>query len=326
MKKALFTNGKNCKLCPHKCVINLKKKGLCGVRINLNGVIFSLNYNHPSSINVDPIEKKPLYHFFPGKKIFSIGSYGCNFFCHGCQNSSISKEFSLDFTKNKEVSSKDIILMAKQSNCDLIAYTYNEPTVFYEYTLDIAKESKKNGLKNVIVSNGYINEAPLKKLCKYIDAANIDLKFFNEEKHLEYTGGKLKNVLNTLKILKKEKIWIEITHLLINGLNDDMKEFEAMCKWINLNLSKDTPLHISRFFPNYKLQDIPPTDLDLLLKIKNIGDKYLNYVYIGNVNKESDTYCPKCNSLVVKRKNYNIDDFTINGACFSCRKKILINK
>lgn len=325
MKKALFTKNEKCELCPHNCKIIEGKTGICGVRINSDGIIYSLNYNHPSSINLDPIEKKPLYHFFPGNPIFSIGSYGCNFFCPGCQNYNISKEFTKEFTLKKEIKVEDIIDMMKNQKCEIMAFTYNEPTIFYEYMLDIAKESKKNGFKNVIVSNGYINEKPLKKLCKYIDSANIDLKFFDKKKHKKYTKGDLSKVLETIKILKEKQIHIEITHLMINGLNDDMNTFEKMCKWIKSNVGKKTPLHISRFFPNYKMQNFIPTDISKLLNAKKIGDKYLSYVYLGNIKEDLNTYCPKCKSLAVKRENYSITDFTINGDCPSCKKKILIN-
>ena len=324
MRKALFTKNNKCMLCPHNCKVLESKKGLCGVRVNKKGVIGTLNYNNPSSLNIDPIEKKPLYHFNPGKPVFSIGGYGCNFFCSWCQNSSISKEFEIfNDIDDEKFNPRNIVLMTKENGCDMIAYTYNEPTVFYEYMIDIAKLAKKEGIKNVIVSNGYINKKPLKKLCKYIDAANIDLKFFNEKNHLRYTSGKLSDVLDTLKILKKEKVHVEITNLIIPSINDDMIDFEKMCAWIKKELGKNTPLHISRFYPHYKMKDLIPTPVETMNNARNIACKYLDFVYVGNLGVENDTICPKCKKVVILRRGYEVFDKTIKSKCFSCKTKIL---
>lgn len=321
MKKALFTKGDKCMLCPHNCVILEGKTGICGVRKNINGKIFSLVYGKPCSIAIDPVEKKPLYHFYPGQNILSLGTVGCNFKCIGCQNYEIARG-TPDESDNVGYAPEEIIKLAKQKNCSMIAYTYTEPTIFYEYMIDIAKLAKKNGLKNVIVSNGYINPAPLIELCKYIDAANIDLKFFNNDNYLKYSGAKLNPVLETLKILKQQNVWLEITNLIIPGWSDDLVEFENMCKWIKDNLGKDVPLHISRFFPHYKLQDVKPTSLEILEKAENIAKQYLNYVYTGNVFRESNTYCIKCNNLLIDRQGYVINNKVKGGVCSKCNKKL----
>lgn len=322
MKKALFTDGNKCLLCPHKCVIGEGKRGICGVRMNKNGIIYSLVYGFPAAMNVDPVEKKPLYHFYPGEKIFSLGTLGCNFFCKGCQNWELARGLPGDEDEEVAYTAKRLVEMAKEQGCKMIAYTYNEPTIFYEYTFDTAKEAKKQGLKNVIVSNGYINEEPLRKLCKYLDAANIDLKIFDEKLHLKYTGGKLENVLKTLKILKEEGVWLEITNLMIPGWNDDLDVFERMCIWIKENLGDNTPLHISRFFPHYKLLDVKPTPIDTLKKAEAIAKKHLKFVYVGNVHENANTYCPECNVLLIERIGYDINNKLEGEKCFRCHTRI----
>ncbi len=322
MKKALFTKGNECRLCPHNCVIAEGKRGVCGNRINKSGTIYSLVYGFPCTMNVDPVEKKPLYHFYPGEKIFSFGTFGCNFFCKGCQNWEIARAKPDEKEKDSVFSPKNIVDAAMKEGCSLLAYTYTEPTVFYEYVYETSKEARKQGLKNVIVSNGYINEKPLRELCKVIDAANIDLKMYDEKRHLMYTGGKLKRILNSLKIIKDEGVWLEVTNLIIPGWNDDLKNFEEMCIWIKENLSDDVPLHISRFFPHYKLENTPPTPIATLRSAEKIAKKYLKYVYVGNVNEESNTYCPKCNALLIERIGYDVIDNTVNDECFKCKEKI----
>lgn len=324
MKEAMFYKKEKdklrCELCPQNCLISEDKAGFCGVRKNIKGKLYSLVHGKPCSVHLDPIEKKPLYHFYPGELALSIGTVGCNLACKFCQNWEISRAKPDDFliaTKSPE----DIIKEAKQNNVKILSYTYTEPTIFYEYMLDIAKLAKKEKIKNTIVSNGFINEEPLKKLVKYIDGANIDLKAFNEDFYKKNCSGKLKPVLKTLKILKNNNVWLEITNLIIPGLNDNMKEIEEMCKWISKELGKDVPLHFSRFFPCYKMQDKEPTLIETLEKAAKIARKYLNFVYIGNVPADENTYCPNCNKIVIERRffiaNYNLKQ----GKC-SCGEKI----
>lgn len=317
-----------CNLCPHNCVINEGKTGLCKTRINIDGEFFSTAYGKPSNINIDPIEKKPLYHYLPGEKIFSLGTLGCNLFCKGCQNHDISRsEVLLD----KEYCSPEMIIeMALKENVKMIAYTYNEPTIFFEYMLAIAKIAKKNNIKNVIVSNGYINKAPLKELIKYIDAANIDLKGFTEQFYKGYARAKLANVLETIKYIAKQnkkskhKVWLEVTNLLISKHNDTIHEIEEMCVWLKNNAGPETPLHFSRFYPDYMAQDVSITPHDSLIQAKYIALKSgLKHVYIGNVGNIEDTFCPKCNNLLISRKGKISTTGLIgkkNNECSECRK------
>lgn len=283
MKEALFWKKEKdsirCKLCPRTCLLKVNQVGFCGARQNIKNKLYSLVYAHPVSINLDPIEKKPLYHFMPGTKTFSLGTIGCNLNCLHCQNWQISRA---EFQENQEILPEDIIKHVKKNKIPSISYTYTEPTIFYEYVLETAKLAKKEKIKNIIVSNGYINEKPLKELLPYIDAANIDLKAFNEEFYKKTCFASLKPVLKSLKIIKKAKVHLEITNLIIPGLNDDMKDIEKMCKWIKNNLG-NVPIHFSRFFPHYKLKNIKPTPIETLTKAEKIAKKYLINVHLGNI-------------------------------------------
>ncbi|MFH1210201.1 MAG: AmmeMemoRadiSam system radical SAM enzyme [archaeon] len=328
MKEAMYykklTNNKvKCLLCPHNCLLIENRKGLCQVRKNIKGKLYSLYYGQPCSINIDPIEKKPLFHFLPSSKTLSISTYGCNLFCMNCQNFEISKEFKEK--ELKEISPKEIVDMALKNKCKSISYTYTEPTIFYEYMLDIAKLAKKARIKNIIVSNGFINEEPLKNLILYIDAANIDLKAFNESFYSKNCNAKLQPVLNTLKILKKSNVWLEITNLIIPGLNDNLNEIEKMSEYIKNNIG-DVPIHFSRFYPYYKLDYLQETSIKTLKKASDRAKKHLTYVYIGNIlaDKEENTYCPKCESLLVERHGYEVlkNELKQSNKCPECKKII----
>lgn len=330
MKEALYWKKEkdfiHCVLCPHNCMIKEGAVGICGVRKNKEGKLYSLVYARPASIAVDPIEKKPLYHFMPGEKALSVGTVGCNFSCQFCQNwtLSTSKPDDIEVSGDELVNPEDIVRLAKEKGCKIIAYTYNEPTIFYEYMFDTAKLAKKAGIKNVIVSNGYIQQEPLKELCKYIDAANIDLKAFDEEFYKTYVGGKMQHVLETLKTLKKEGVWLEITTLIIPTLNDDMQKLEQMCKWIGDNLG-DTILHFSAFFPHHLLNRLPQTPPQTLDKARKIALKHLSHVYVGNIQTEANnTYCPGCNSPLIERSWFTPSLNEIKDSkCPSCRKEII---
>ena len=275
-------NGKvQCHLCPFECVIGEGKLGNCGVRKNQKGNLYSMAYGKPVSVAIDPIEKKPLHHFLPGTKIFSVGTAGCNLHCKWCQNWEISQAKAAEL-EEQEASPEEIVEAAIEAKCPSIAFTYNEPMVFYEYALDTAKIARKRGIKTVIVSNGFVNKEPLEEFCRHLDAANIDLKSFDDKFYRKYTGAWLEPVLESLKILKKKKVHLEITNLVIPGLNDDMKKIEEMCKWIKEELG-DVPLHFSAFFPCYKMQDITPTTREVLEKAKKTGEKYLKNVHLGNI-------------------------------------------
>lgn len=335
MKEALFwekleKNNIRCKLCPHNCIISNGQRGRCRVRKNIDGVLYSENYEFISAINVDPIEKKPLYHFLPGKKILSIGSVGCNFKCQFCQNWEIA-QCSIETVKKIQTFSISQLVETASTypECIGVAFTYNEPAVWYEYMLDIAKECKKYNLKTVMVSNGYINEEPLVELIPYIDAFSIDLKAYTDKFYKEIASGELKPVLNTLKILKKFNKHIEIDFLLIPQLNDQVEVFEAMLNWIKENLGEEIVLHINRYFPYFKL-NLPPTSEEVLLKFYNKANKILKYVYLGNIqtNIGENTYCPNCGAKAVERHGYTVEKIGINttGECSHCNKKILIDE
>jgi len=312
-----------CFLCPRKCVIKEGEIGNCKVRANIKGKLYSLVYGKPSSLSIDPIEKKPLYHFLPGSNAFSIGTAGCNLHCIYCQNYDIS-QLGVEEIPHYSFSPKEIVKKALEMKCRVIAYTYNEPTVFYEYMLDIAKIAKKNNLKNIIVSNGFINKEPLKKLLKYVDGVNIDLKSFDNEFYKKYSFSWINPVLESLKIIKKQGVWLEITNLIIPGLNDKAKKIKEMAKWIKDNLGKDVPLHFTAFYPSYKLLDVPPTPKETLFKARDIAKNYLDFVYIGNIiNEAGNTYCPKCKALLIRRVGFNVLENNIkNGKCYKCGKKI----
>ena len=314
-----------CQLCPRKCVIPEGKLGFCRARKNIKGTLYSLGYSRPCAVHIDPIEKKPFFHVLPKSVSFSIASAGCNLRCKFCQNWEIS-QFSPEETKNNFFTPDKIVEMALKNGCRSIAYTYSEPTNFYEYMLDIAKLAKQKGILNVYHSNGYINPVPLKELCKYLDAANIDLKGFTPGYYQELCEGELEPVLETLKTLKKEGVWVEITNLVVPGRNDDPGDIKRMCQWIMANLGADTPLHFSRFYPTYHLANLPQTPLETLEKSRKIArDAGLRYVYIGNVwgNEGENTYCPKCKKILLKRTGYTIIENNIaGGKCKFCRMKI----
>ena len=329
LKEALFyekiqENLVRCNLCPNRCILDDGQIGDCGVRKNIKGTLYSLVYGKPVSINIDPIEKKPLYHFYPSTNILSIATVGCNLRCNFCQNWEISQSRPNE-VKTITMSPKDIVELAKEYNCKSIAFTYTEPTIFYEYMLDIAKLAHKENIKTVWVTCGYINEEPLRLLCKYLDAANIDLKGFSEEFYSTYTTGKLRPVLETLKIAKEEGLFFEITNLVIPEANDDPKMIRDMCIWIRDSLGVNYPLHFSRFFPKYKLLNRPPTPLKTLEMARDIAlEVGIKYVYIGNIStKSEDTFCPKCGEIIIDRSGYFIESINIeNGKCKFCGEEI----
>ncbi|MCX6266495.1 MAG: AmmeMemoRadiSam system radical SAM enzyme [Bacteroidetes bacterium] len=271
------------------------------------------------------MEKKPLYHFLPGSLSFSIATAGCNLACLNCQNWEISRK-SPNETRNIELFPEKAVEEALKNGCDSIAFTYTEPTVFYEYAFDTARLAKARGVKNLLISNGFINEKPLMDLSKYLDAANIDLKSFSEATYHELTGGRLKPILNTLKILKAEGVWLEITRLIIPGRTDDMDNIREMCEWLILNGFADTPMHFTRFYPFHKLPDVPYTPFETLEMARNIAvNSGIQYVYSGNVpgNYAENTYCPVCKEKLIERQGYNILSMNINdGLCKFCNTKI----
>lgn len=295
----------NCQLCPRNCIIRDGERGDCKVRENQKGKLYSLVYGKPCSVGVDPIEKKPLFHFLPGSKVYSIGTAGCNLHCKACQNWSIA-QVGPEEVSSVDMSPEDVVEEAEKSGCKSIAYTYNDPIIFYEYVLDCAKLAKEKGIKNILVTNGFINKEPLERLCKVVDAVNVDLKGINNKFYRKYTLAWIEPILESLKIFKRNKIWIEITNLIIPGANDKEKEIEELCKWISKNLGRHVPLHFSRFFPCYKLKHLEETPVGVLLKAKDIGEKYLDYVYIGNLGKGENTLCSKCGKVLIERSGFDV--------------------
>jgi pyruvate formate lyase activating enzyme len=281
-------------------------------------------YGKPCAVHVDPIEKKPFSHFLPGTTAFSIATAGCVLSCKFCQNWQISQARPED-TDTYDLPPDEVVRKAMFYECRSISYTYTEPTVFYEYMYDTAVIAKKYGIKNTMHSCGYINEKPLRKLSKYMNAANIDLKGFTEDFYNRICNGSLKPVLNSLVVLKQEGVWLEITNLVLPTLNDDMKTIREMCKWIKKNLGVDTPIHFSRFYPHYKLDNLPPTPLETITEARKTAmDVGLKYVYIGNIRHEGEnTYCPKCKKMLIEREGYFVKQNNIaNGKCKFCSTSI----
>ncbi|HOK39884.1 MAG TPA: AmmeMemoRadiSam system radical SAM enzyme [bacterium] len=316
-----------CLLCPRECVIENGFVGDCRVRANINGKLYSLVYARPVAVNIDPIEKKPFYHFFPKERTLSIATAGCNLHCINCQNWTISQLNPFDIENVNVLLPQDVVQLAINNNSRIISYTYSEPVIFYEYVIETAKKAKEQGIKNVLVTAAYINEEPLKELCKYIDAATVDLKGFTEKVYRTYTTAKLAPVLNALKIMKKENVWLEISNLIIPDANDSDEEIRNLCKWIYENLGAETPLHFLRFFPNYKLKNKPPTPPETLYKAFDIAKTVgLKYVYIGNLleDKGQDTICPNCKKTIIVRKGYYVKELKVNkkGNCEYCGYKI----
>lgn len=319
------SRGYECELCPNFCILKEGKLSSCRTRLAEAGKLNTIAYNNPCSVNIDPIEKKPLYHFYPDSNSYSVAIAGCNLHCLNCQNYSLSQVSPLE-TRSYDLSPEKLVKDAEAAGCKSIAYTYSDPVAFYEYTYESAKIAREKGIKNVFVSAGYINEKPLRDIAKYLDAANIDLKSFNDETYKKLNGGTLQPVLDCLKILHSEGVWLEITALIVPQWSDKMDEIKKMCDWLVDNDLADYPLHFSRFFPVYKLKQLTPTPLDTLVKAREIAQKAgIKYVYIGNVpgTEANNTYCPKCKKLLVERKGYSItQNDIVKGLCKHCKEKI----
>lgn len=314
-----------CTLCPHDCILGDGKSGICRTRINIDGVLYTTAFGNPCSISVDPIEKKPLFHFFPGTEILSLATAGCNLRCLNCQNWTIS-QISPSETDNYFLLPDAVVEEALKRSVPAIAFTYTEPTVFYEYMLQIAQSAKKRGVKTAMVSNGYINEKPLKELSRSLDAANIDLKCFDDKIYRTLTGGSLDPVLNSLKTLKECGVWLEITTLLIPGITDSPQMIEKMCRWLVDNGFCDTPIHFSRFFPTFKLKDLPPTPESTLKEAQQIAAQAgMKHIYLGNCSSHygESTICPGCGKVIVERIGYKIlKRNLIDSQCCFCKQFI----
>lgn len=318
-----------CGLCHHACEIANKKTGLCGVRKNIEGKLYSLVYSKPVALNVDPIEKKPLFHFQPGSSTYSIGTLGCNFFCGNCQNYHMSQGRLMEkrCEETDETGLERIIENALGDGCTSISYTYNEPTVFIEYAFDLMKLAQQNGLKNVWVSNGFMSTAALDSLLPYLDAINIDLKSMDDDFYRQNCGARLQPVLDNLKRIKNEQVHLEITTLLIPSLSDDLDMLKRLAEFMVVELDTDTPWHISRFSPDisWKLRHLPPTRDDMVYEAHEIGKEAgLKYVYVGNIpgDQKENTYCPSCGELCIRRLGYHIERLDHQGLCPSCERSL----
>jgi pyruvate formate lyase activating enzyme len=319
--KPLSDETVQCLLCPHHCIIAPEKRGICGVRKNEHGKLFTLIYGACSSIAEDPIEKKPLYHFYPGSLVLSLGSVGCTFRCDHCQNYSISM-VRPEGLSLQDISPDTLSKLAVDHGCRGVAWTYNEPTIWHEYTRDAAKLVKSAGLYTVYVTNGYIEEEPLKDIAPYLDAMNVDVKAFHDEFYKTVCKAKLEPVLQTCERAKKLGIHLELTYLVIPGLNDDIQEIKEFCQWIGEKLSTDTPVHFSRFHPEYKMTDTKATPTSTLLACYSIAkDAGLSFVYLGNIahGDYDNTYCPSCKNLLVERYGFSAQIKGLaQGKCSRC--------
>jgi pyruvate formate lyase activating enzyme len=314
-----------CELCPKMCLIEPGQSGECRVRINIDGVLRTVVYGFPCSMHIDPVEKKPLFHFLPGSGILSLATVGCNLHCMNCQNWEISQA-NPEESQAYACSPEKLVELAKEYKCPCLAYTYSDPIIYYEYTYDTAKLAKNVGIRNVLVTAGYINEQPWKRLLKYIDAANIDLKFISDDLYRRICSGTLKPVQNALVVAKASGVHVEVTNLIIPTLNDKPEQIRQLSCWVKANLGNDTPLHFSRFFPRYKMRHLPPTSSQTLEMAHKIAkSEGLNYVYIGNVTSKEgqNTYCPSCKELLIERSGYTIMQNKLkNGCCPECSKEI----
>ena len=329
MKEALFyerlKDKVQCQLCPHNCIIADGKRGICGVRENKDGKLYSLVYGKAIANSLDPIEKKPLFHFLPGSLSYSLATQGCNLKCKFCQNWEISQE-----TQNiigKDISPEEIVQDAIDNDCKSISYTYTEPTIFFEYALDTAKIAHKNGLKNVFVSNGFINKEPIKEISRYLDAINIDLKGFSEDYYKKLCGARLKPVLDAIKEYHKQGVFLEITTLIVPGHNDNEDMLKKIAEFI-ASVDKNIPWHISRFFPHYKMDHTNPTDTSTIHKAIKTGKQLgIKYIYAGNIPGDGNesTYCPNCGKKIIERIGFNIGSIKLKGnKCPFCNSEINI--
>ena len=316
-----------CRLCAHRCVIFPGKRGICGVRENRDGKLYTLVYGRLVSRAVDPIEKKPLFHFHPGTGSYSIATVGCNFHCRQCQNWEISQYPREHGGRiiGQPFTPEEIVQDAQRYNCKSIAYTYVEPTVFFEFAYDTAKLAHEIGIKNVFVSNGYLTPEATRKIAPYLDGINIDIKAFRDQTYRRYFGATLQPVLDTVKLMKELGVWVEATTLIIPTINDSEEELREIARFIS-SVDPAIPWHVTRFHPHYKLTHLPPTPLETLRRAREIGlEEGLRYVYEGNVPGEGgeNTYCPTCDALLIERWGFSIVRYSLDkGRCPRCGERI----
>lgn len=316
-----------CEICPRRCVIPDGGAGDCRIRVNLAGKLRATTYGRPSAVHIDPMEKKPLYHFLPGTPVFSIATAGCNLHCLNCQNWQLSQRGGEEMEQVYRADPPDLVRTAKAEGCRSIAYTYSDPIVFYEYVYDSGVLAHEAGLSNCFITAAYINQRPLRQLCGVLDAANADLKALDDGFYRRINGGTLKPVLDALVTFKAEGVWLEITNLVIPTLNDDMLLIRRLAKWIERELGPGTPLHFSRFHPQYRMRNLPPTPVETLDRARREAlDAGLQFVYVGNVlgHAGNSTYCPNDGTLLIGRTGYLITDYALteDGRCPSCNEPV----
>jgi len=330
VKEAMFYEkqeggGVQCRVCFRECSVGEGDRGFCGNKVNRGGVYYQLAYGRPSALQLDPVEKEPCFHMLPGMRILCTGTAGCNNRCKFCHNWHLSQS-GIEEIEFYEVSPRDIANMALKHRCGGLSFTYNEPTTFYEFMWDTAREGKKAGLKVLFHSNGGMKEEPMKKMLEVADAVTVDLKGFSQKFYGEVSGSELKPVLSTLKTIKKSGVHLEIVNLVIPTLNDDMKDIGAMCRFVRDDLSRDTPIHFNRFHPSYKLKKLPPTPLETLdAARKTAVEAGLEYVYVGNLpgHRHNSTFCPGCGEMLVERRHFEVFSSNVaKGRCPKCSKKI----
>ncbi len=323
--KKLEEGGIECGLCPRHCRITDLERGYCGVRENRDDVYYTLVYGLPCALNIDPIEKKPLFHFHPGTTAFSLATAGCNVNCKCCQNWDISQSRP-EQTKNIDMPPKDVIDICRERKIPTIAYTYSEPVIFYEYMSDIAELGHKHDIKSVMITGGYIEKEPLAELIPRLDAIKVDLKAIRTDYYRDYVDGELQPVLDGLVQMKKAGIWLELVYLVIPTLNDSDAEFKELARWIKTNLGSDVPVHFSRFHPQYLLKNLPMTPEATLQRAHDISKaEGLDFVYLGNLpgHPAESTYCPGCGEILIERRGYRVAPRNLKGnRCGSCDREI----
>lgn len=329
MKAQFYTSLQNqsvkCELCPHGCTLKPGQIGICRTRINHDGELHTLAYGAVCAAHVDPIEKKPLFHFMPGSRSFSVATAGCNLRCRNCQNVHISQHRPDEIT-SEPMSPHQIVDAAVLHGCRSISYTYTDPVVYYEYAYETACLARVRGLKNIVVSAGYINEEPLRKFSRVVDAANIDLKSFDDGVYRSLCGASLAPVLRTLEVLHGEGVWLEVTRLMVTGMTDGADDIAAMCHWMVSHGMADVPLHLSRFFPHHQLAHLPPTSVSAMEQAMGVArDAGMKYVYAGNISigESENTFCPVCHSLLIERNGFWVGTNKVaNGRCPACGQSV----
>lgn len=316
-----------CEICPRACVIPEGAAGDCRVRVNLGGRLRATTYGRPSALHIDPMEKKPLYHFHPGSPVFSLATAGCNLHCLNCQNWQLSQRGGEEMETIYRAEPAEIVALAAERGCRSIAYTYSDPIVFYEYVEDTAARAREAGMSNAFITAGYINREPLKRLCQVLDAANVDIKAFDDGFYRRNCSGTLQPVLDALVTMREQGLWIEVTNLLIPSLNDSPAMIRRLATWIRDALGPGTPLHFSRFRPQYRMRNLPPTPRrTLTMAYQTALDTGLEYVYIGNLvgHEGASTYCPRDHTLLIARSGFWITEYNLtdDGRCPTCNQFI----